>query len=327
MVAFTRRRGTPTADLFGETSHYFSKVHSKSVFDIQKNTKLADKYDRAMSEDTESTEGTATDRRTLLGLAAMAGVPLFTGRATAATTGHMGETWESDQPLTMRTTAGFGGRALVVEGDGASSTSDSGSVPLEVTSTGINPSAYIYSEGGDAIRATAGYDSSDPAVYAISNGSGPAVEADGDLQVNGDFSATGTKNFVQTVDTADGPVDVAYTAVEADQAQTETTGVTRLDEGRVEIDLPDHFGLVTAEREELVVQLTPYEIDAPRLAVTERSPDRIVVEADEPADTEFSYTVRGVREGYEDKQVVTDAEESDSSAQPTDDEPIEPPAE
>lgn len=98
---------------------------------------------------------------------------------------------------------------------------------------------------------------------------------------------------------------MVYTASEAPTPRTEVCGVARLEEGRAEIDLPDHFSWVTAEDEDLVVDTTPYSVDSGGLAVVERSTETIVVEdRDGDGDYEFSYTVRGTRSGHEDKVVV-----------------------
>ncbi|WP_128477743.1 hypothetical protein [Halorussus pelagicus] len=240
----------------------------------------------------------ATNRRSLLQLAALAGLPFaFAGNASASTDhDHMGETWGSSS---------LDGTGLNIElGTG---------VPLDLHSNRNSGLVATTNTGASAIQAISSDDSGTSyGLYASAISSNPdaySIRANGDVRVEGDFEATGTKNFVQSVETADGEKQVAYTAVEADQAQTETTGVAELDDGRAEIDLPEHFGMVTSDDEDLVVQLTPYEIDVPGLAVTERTTDSIVVQSrDGTGDFEFSYTVRGVREGYEETPVVSDSE-------------------
>lgn len=130
----------------------------------------------------------------------------------------------------------------------------------------------------------------------------------------GNLTAQGNKNFVQAVDTDDGPKEVVYTASEAPTPRTEASGVAELDGGSAEIDLPDHFGWVTSDAESIHVQTTPYSVDSAGLAVVERSPERLVVEdVDGTGDYEFSYTVRGTRDGYEDKQVVREPRETRAS--------------
>jgi len=250
-----------------------------------------------MSDDATNTD---SNRRSFLQLAALAGLPVaMSGTASASSNhDHMGETWGStsvEQPgLNIETLSGVPLDLRSEKNSALSATTDTGAAGVQ---------AIAQADSGTAYGLYAYADSSNPDSYA--------VYSNGDLKVSGDLQASGTKNFVQTVDTDDGPKEVAYTAVEADRAQTETTGVAELDEGRAVIDLPDHFELVTSGEEDLVVQLTPYAVDVPGLAVTERSTDRVVVESrDGSGDFEFSYTVRGVREGYEDDEVVTDGDET-----------------
>ncbi|MFC7081084.1 hypothetical protein [Halorussus caseinilyticus] len=247
-----------------------------------------------MSEENQSND---SNRRTFLQLAGLAGLPLaLSGTASAATDhDHLGETWSVDSTFDQTGLKIETGDTTAFKG-----TTDTGSTAISALNLSDNGGYGIY-----------GYSSASDghAVHGLNNSGGYAVYSDGDLHVDGDFTASGTKNFVQTVDTADGEKRVAYTAVEADRAQTETTGVAELEDGRAEIDLPEHFGMVTSDDEDLVVQLTPYAVDVPGLAVTERTTDHIVVESREgTGDFEFSYTVRGVREGYENAEVVRDSE-------------------
>jgi hypothetical protein len=127
-----------------------------------------------------------------------------------------------------------------------------------------------------------------------------------DAKIDGDLHVEGQKNFVQSVDTPDGPKQVHYTAIEAGKALTEVSDVAELSDGRAEIDLPEHFGMVTSEEEDLTVQVTPYAKEEANPQVVHRSTDRIVVEdfAEETYDYTFAYTVKGVREGFEDVDVV-----------------------
>lgn len=127
------------------------------------------------------------------------------------------------------------------------------------------------------------------------------------VDTNGNLDATGNKNFVQTVDTDDGQREVVYTATEAGIPHTEASGVARLEDGRAEVDLPDHFAWVTSENEPLHVQVTPHSVESDGLAAVERSRHRIVVaDLDGESAYEFSYTVKGTRDGHQDKDVVRD---------------------
>jgi hypothetical protein len=136
------------------------------------------------------------------------------------------------------------------------------------------------------------------------------LEVDGDIVTNnGNLEVEGTKHFVQAVETPTGPKEVVYTSVEAGKPHTETNGVEEMEDGVTTIDLPDHFGLVTSEAEDLTVQITPYAENAVQPQVVGRSTEQITVKdfGDGPEDYSFAYTVKGVRDGFEDKETVRDA--------------------
>ena len=65
----------------------------------------------------------------------------------------------------------------------------------------------------------------------------------------------------------------------------------------------------SSDDERLAVQVTPYCDEPVRPQVTDRSTDRIVVKdfSDGPDEYNFAYTVKGVRQGFEDQQVVSDS--------------------
>ncbi len=150
----------------------------------------------------------------------------------------------------------------------------------------------------------------------------------GDAVVVGDLQVTGSKSFVHPVSTDEGSQAVSYKAVEAADSHTEVTDVGQLSDGRAEIDLPDHFAMVTSDDEELAVQTTPRSTESNGLAVVDQSLDRIVVEdLDGTGSYEFTYTVTGVREGHADEPVMVDEPELPDvdELRPEDVEPPEPP--
>jgi len=134
------------------------------------------------------------------------------------------------------------------------------------------------------------------------------AKIDGTLEVLGDIEVSGIKNFVQTVSSDAGPKQVKYTSVEAGEPQTEHSDVVEMEDGVAVVELPDHFGMVTSDDERLAVQVTPYCDEPVQPQVTDRSTDRIVVKdfGDGPDEYEFAYTVKGIRHGFEDQDVVTD---------------------
>jgi len=121
------------------------------------------------------------------------------------------------------------------------------------------------------------------------------------VYVNGNLSCTGTKPFVQQHPT-DPSKEIVYTAVEAPEARTSIRGTAELVNGKAEIELPEHFGLVTSA-ERLTVTLTPVG-QWLQLYVVEKAPGRLFVREASGKSGQFDYLVQGIRKGYEDYQVI-----------------------
>lgn len=124
-------------------------------------------------------------------------------------------------------------------------------------------------------------------------------EVENNLLVGGDLNVQGSKNFVHK--TGDGS-EIVYTSQESaavravyeDQAAVSGTGET-------EITLPDHFTTVVSdEAPQLRVQVTPHDLAT--VAVTERTPSELTIESSD--DVSIDYRVTGVRDGFEDTEVV-----------------------
>lgn len=109
----------------------------------------------------------------------------------------------------------------------------------------------------------------------------------------GDVGVTGTKSFVVPHPTEPGIV-IRYVSLEGPEAGTYFRGRARIQGREAVIEVPEIFRLVT-EGEGLSVQVT--SIGGPAsLWVEELGLDRIVIRG--IRDTEFFYTVNGVRKGY-----------------------------
>lgn len=127
--------------------------------------------------------------------------------------------------------------------------------------------------------------------------------ADG-LLVGGDMEVSGDKNFVHPA----GDSEVVYSSQESGRARTvwDEANVV-LSGGADRVALPDHFRTVTAGSEPLTVQVTPRGTPV-SVAVAEKSlEDGIDVVTDSDEDVTVDITVKGVREGYEDKTIVRPA--------------------
>jgi hypothetical protein len=67
------------------------------------------------------------------------------------------------------------------------------------------------------------------------------------VRVEGDLSVAGAKGFVQPHPT-NPTQEIVYMSLEGGEAGTYARGTGRLSDGRAVIDLPEHFGLVTSNR-------------------------------------------------------------------------------
>jgi hypothetical protein len=123
---------------------------------------------------------------------------------------------------------------------------------------------------------------------------------DGDVQVNGNFSATGTKAFVQA-HPSDPSREIVYVALEGGEAGTYVRGTGQLQSGKAVLALPEHFGLTTTEG--LTVQLTPRG-EWLQLYVVELDTAQLVVREAQGKNGAFDYFICGVRRGYEQHEVL-----------------------
>lgn len=134
------------------------------------------------------------------------------------------------------------------------------------------------------------------------------AKVDGTMEVQGDVQVSGVKNFVQTVSTDAGPKQVTYTSIESGKARTETSDVAEITDGMAIVELPDHFRMVTSDDEPLSVQITPYSDEKVHPQVTTQSTERIIVKdfGNGYDEYTFAYTVKGIRHGFEDQNIVSD---------------------
>lgn len=129
----------------------------------------------------------------------------------------------------------------------------------------------------------------------------------GTATIYGNLQVYGTKNFLQPHPT-DSTKLIKYVAVESSEALTITRGLAKTVNGISTINLPEHFKLVTSNVAPITVIITPE--NAPALLYTkEKSNERIIIrmkESDyfEYGDVSFSFQVTGVREGFENEEVI-----------------------
>ena len=143
-----------------------------------------------------------------------------------------------------------------------------------------------------------------------------------DAWIYRNLNVLGSKNFVHPHPT-DGSKLIRYVAIESGEALTLARGTTKTINGQATIKLPEHFSLVTSETEPITVILTPK--GAPVLLYTKQSSREKVVVAmkasdfSEFKDIEFAYQITGVRDGFEQQEVIVNADRLDSSSTIRDD--------
>jgi hypothetical protein len=119
------------------------------------------------------------------------------------------------------------------------------------------------------------------------------------LAPDGDWECTGSKNFVQDVNSTH---EAVYTSQESPDARAVVEGTVELDDGDAVVDLPNHFSSVaSSDQPDITAQATPHSLAT--VAVTERDTESIKIEAD-TEEVKVDYRVTAVREGYEESEVV-----------------------
>ena len=182
-------------------------------------------------------------------------------------------------------------------GDAVDGTSNSGIGVYGISISGNGVRADSSSGNGILAQAVNG-----DAVHGriVSSGTGRAGFFEGNVQVNGNFSATGTKAFVQTHPT-DPSREIVYVALEGGEAGTYERGTGTLINGKAVVALPEHFGLVTAS-ENLTIQLSSRG-EWLQLYTVELDPTQFVVREAQGKSGVFDYLIQGVRKGFEQHEV------------------------
>jgi hypothetical protein len=146
-------------------------------------------------------------------------------------------------------------------------------------------------------------------LVVFNEGSGLFSIVLGRFTVLSDFNVSGPKNFIHPHPTDDSKV-IRYVATESSEALTLARGTAKTVNGEATIKLPEHFSLVTSGNAPITVIITPE--GAPVLLYTkEKSKNQIVVamkksDFTEFRDVEFAYQVTGVRDGFENQEVIID---------------------
>ncbi|MEA3358673.1 MAG: hypothetical protein U9R17_04610 [Thermodesulfobacteriota bacterium] len=125
----------------------------------------------------------------------------------------------------------------------------------------------------------------------------------GDVGIYGNLTVFGFKGFAQP-HPDDPSKQIVYVCLEGGESGVYVRGTSELKNGRIEIDLPEHFSLVAGE-DSLTVQVTPLG-DCPGLFVQEKTPNRIIIRESQggKSSIRFDYLVMGIRRGFENHKVI-----------------------
>lgn len=140
---------------------------------------------------------------------------------------------------------------------------------------------------------------------ADSREAGMYVNSSGDGVVFGDI-----KNFRMEHPTMPGK-EIWYASLEGPEAGAYERGTATLINGKAQVSLSDHFGMVAAP-EKMTVVLTPLSGSSKGLAVLNKTPEgfEVVELFSGQGNYEFDWEIKAVRKGFEDYRVIRDASES-----------------
>lgn len=143
-----------------------------------------------------------------------------------------------------------------------------------------------------------GYIKSYPSTNKVKIFTGQSVT--GILEVDGRIAASGTKNFDiehPNKEKAEVGIRLQHAAIESPEVRLYYEGKGKIENGKAIIELPSYFNEIIVEGTE-IVHLTEYSRGNVWVDKEDYENLRLVVEGDE--NTEFSWLISGIREGYSD---------------------------
>lgn len=125
----------------------------------------------------------------------------------------------------------------------------------------------------------------------------------GNLTVSDDLNVWGNKNFIQSIKGTN--KEVVYTSQESGKVRTIWDKANILvEDGSEIIQLPKHFKLVTSNKKPLVVHVTPNNKPVAVATPVKSLKKGIKIKSLSEKDIRVDITVKGIRKGYEDKQII-----------------------
>jgi len=157
--------------------------------------------------------------------------------------------------------------------------------------------------GGTGLNLYANEDTSQPiklsangAVYLTSDNNDG--EYDAYLDAGGNWNVDGTKNWIHDLENGS---EAVYSSQESPEVRAVYEDSTEVD-GTTRVKLPYHFSETVSDTQPKLRATATVQGELAYAAVIEKTDDYIVLDSSKPATV--NYRITGIREGYEDKQVV-----------------------
>ena len=149
-------------------------------------------------------------------------------------------------------------------------------------------------------------DFGNPFVHAqedVSFDAGDDGNTDCSVNTDGSLSCSGSKDWVHDLENGS---EAVYSSQESPEVRAVYEGKTSVD-GETRVEVPEHFSMTVSDTEPKLRATATVQGKLAYAAVIEKTDDYIVLDSSEPATV--NYRITGIREGYEDKQVVRPKEE------------------
>lgn len=123
------------------------------------------------------------------------------------------------------------------------------------------------------------------------------------IENTGDIECTGSKNWIHSLN---GSYEAVYTSQESPQVRAVYEGKAHVN-GPTNISLPKHFEKTVSDNEPKLRATATTQGKLAYASIMEKTDSYVVIDSNEEVDV--NYRITGIREGYEDKQVVREKTE------------------
>jgi len=181
--------------------------------------------------------------------------------------------------------------ASIIQNDESKSPTDYSNEFLIRANSGTSTGLHLESTGTSYLTSDTDGDSGGPFDCYVS------------IPDNGDFICDGSKSWAHDLENG---TEAIYTSQESPEVRAVYEGKASVDD-QTRIDLPSHWTKTVSDTEPKLRATATVQGKLAYAAVIEKTDDYIVLDSSEPASV--NYRITGIREGYEDKQVVRPKEE------------------